>query len=751
MSKTMPEKIKAQFTQIFKPLWRFNRRLASSWEGRLALVLAVAGIVAGIATYGALNALPPFGNDPDFVIWLLNIDFVILLCLVLLVARRAMALFTLWRRGIPGARLHIRLVLLFGMLAMAPAIIMTVFSLYFFHYGVQAWFSERIQTAVTESRQVAEAYLQEHHQAIRADILAMANDLDRQSSLYFKDKNEFQKFLVTQSILRNLPETFLFDTKGDILVKAPFSPGIREINIPDFALERAKDFEVVILTDIKDDKVRALVRLRSIPDTFLFVGRLVDSKVLGHVVATNEAVHRYDEIAKRYAELRLTVTMIYGVVALILLMASIWFGLNFARRIAGPISNLISVSTRVREGDFTAKASEDNGLEEFDYLSRSFNKMTARILDQQSELMDANHKLDERSRFTETVLAGVSSGILSLNDKNIITLSNAAAAKILSKDQLDLVGTHIEDLFPELLPHVQTAFDRPSKPVQIELPILLPDGSKRLLLLRLAVELVGESSHGLIITFDDITDLQSAQRKAAWSDVARRIAHEIKNPLTPIQLSAERLKRKYQFAIPESDQSIFNELIDTITRHVDDIGNMVTEFSNFARMPEPKMKPTELKSLVEQLILLEKTAYPSLDISVSATASIHLMCDPAQIRQAITNLVRNSSNAILESESKTGAINIDIRESDDKENIYITVSDTGQGLPKDIDPQSLTEPYVTLREKGTGLGLAIVKKIMEDHGGRVIFDTQADFNNDKNVAQWSGAKITLILPVQQDR
>ena len=754
--------MKAKILHFIKPLWRFNRRLnnrlSASWEGRLALFLVIAGIMAGLATYAALNAIPPFGSDPDIVIWLLNIDFIILAGLALLVGRRVMALFTLWRKGIPGARLHIRLVLLFGILAMTPAMIMTIFSLYFFHYGVQAWFSERVKTAVSESEEVAKAYLKEHHQAIKADILAMASDIDREQTQLKQNRAGFQNFIDTQSKLRNLPETFLFNSKGDILVKAPLSPEhgstIREINIPDLALQKANNFEVVILTDIEDDKVRALLRLRSIPDAFLFVGRKVDKNVLGHVEATRMAVARYEEIEQRYADIRVSVTMIYAVVALILLFASIWFGLNFAKRIAGPISNLINISTRVREGDFTARANDDNGLEEFDYLARSFNKMTTQILDGQTKLMTANHKLDERSRFTETVLAGVSSGILSINENFIVTLANNAAAKILLTSVDELIGGSIDTIFPDLKTSITNAFEKPTKSIQTELPITLSNGSRRVLLLRLAVELVGSASRGIIITFDDISDLQSAQRKAAWSDVARRIAHEIKNPLTPIQLSAERLKRKYQIHIPETDQVIFNQLIDTITRHVEDIGTMVSEFSNFARMPEPKLQMTHLNNLVQSLLSLEQEANPTLKFMLHANDSaIETLCDPAQMRQVFTNLIRNAANSILESGNTDGSICINIIKSPNSQQIIIEVADSGPGFPENIDKHSLTEPYMTLREQGTGLGLAIVKKIMEDHGGRVIFDTPQEFralSSDKNATNLTGAKIYLLLPLQKD-
>ncbi len=736
-------------------LWRLRQRLGSSWEGRFALFLAFAGIGAGIATYAALNSMPPFGSNPDVVIWLLNLDLVILLSLGILVARRVASLLTLWKRGIPGSKIHMRFVYTFGLVAMAPAIVMMIFSLFFFHYGVQAWFSDRVRTAVQESRAVAESYLKEHYQIIRADVLAMANDLNREATRYYSDPEGFSRYVRTQSIVRNLPEVFLFNSNDRVLIQTDTLDHFNVKDIPDFDMERAGLGEVIILTDSEDDRVRALVKLQNLPDIYLFVGRPVEANVLNHLATTKEAVDRYEEVAARYSGLRLTVTLIYSVVALVLLLASMWFGLAFARRLSYPIADLIATSDRLRQGDFEAKASEHSGLEEFDYLGRSFNKMTSQIVSQREELIETNAQLDSRSRFTETILAGVTSGILGINRNGQITICNTSAADFLRKPADHIIGESIYTILPEARDFLDQSYEKPNRTHNFECPYVLSDGSRRIFLIRVAIELIGEEDHGAVITFDDITDLQSAQRKAAWADVARRIAHEIKNPLTPIQLSAERLKRKYLKSVPADDQSIFEQCIDTIIRHVGDIGHMVSEFSNFARMPEPVMKDTDLGRLVQEIVTMNREAASNMQIQIFLDDSDkNVICDAQQMRQAFTNILKNAMDSVEErikgeDADFRGDIAVGLGRSISDGRLMLTVADNGLGLPKDRDPQSLTEPYVTLREKGTGLGLAIVKKIMEDHGGHIIFG-----NIDSPFKDWpilDGATVSLVFPAKADQ
>lgn len=735
-------------------LWRLRQRFGTSWEGRFGAFLILAGLASGMATYAALNSIAPFGSgNPDIVIWLLNLDLIILLSLGILVARRVAALFRLWKRGIPGSNIHLRFVYTFGLVAMAPAVIMMIFSLFFFHYGVQSWFSDRVKTAVQESRAVAESYLKEHHQIIRADILAMANDLNRESSKFYTDPAGFERYVRAQSLIRNLPEVLLFNTDDRVLIRTTLSDDFNIADIPDFAIERANAGEVMILTDSEDDSVRALVKMQNLPNVYIFVGRPVEANVLNHLTTTKEAVQRYEEVATRYSGLRLTVTLIYSVVALILLLGSMWFGLSFARRFANPISNLIETSDKVRQGDFSARASENSGLEEFDFLGKSFNKMTSQILSQRHELIETNEELDERRRFTETILAGVTSGVLGVRRNGIVTITNSSAGEFLRLPPDSLVGKNIYDLLPEAREFLSESYLKPNRTHNFECPYILPDGSKRIFLIRVAIELIGDEDHSAVITFDDITDLQSAQRKAAWADVARRIAHEIKNPLTPIQLSAERLKRKYLAAVPEEGKEIFAQCIDTIVRHVGDIGHMVNEFSNFARMPEPVMKKQDIGYLTQEIVTMNREAASAIDIEIFADQSDkNIICDAQQFRQAFTNILKNALDSVEEKsksvENFRGKIAVGVFETESGDDISIIVSDNGMGLPKHEDPQKLTEPYVTLKEKGTGLGLAIVKKIMEDHGGHIVFG-KGDSVILPGWPKLDGANVALIFPRTQ--
>ncbi|MCB1532348.1 MAG: HAMP domain-containing protein, partial [Alphaproteobacteria bacterium] len=372
-------------------------------QNRLAAFLVLASIVSGIATYAALTETPPLGNDPDTVIWLLNLDFIILLALVVLVSRRLVALWSGRKRGLAGSHMHVRLVYTFSILAAAPAIIMTVFSAFFFHFGVQTWFSERVSTAINDSQAVAEAYLEEHKQVIRADTLAMANDIDRQASFFLENDEALEKLIRTQSLLRNFSEAIIFDKRGRVLARSGLTFSLEFESVPDLLIQRAEAGEVVITTGSNDDRVRALLKLNNLGrGTFLYVGRAVDAKVLSHVTATRQASKDYASLQSRYSDLQIIVVMIFVLVGLLLMMIAIWLGLVLARQMVSPISTLIKTADRVRGGDFSARVPDEGKLEEFTYLAKAFNRMTEQIQEQQTELIEANRQLDHRRRFTET-------------------------------------------------------------------------------------------------------------------------------------------------------------------------------------------------------------------------------------------------------------------------------------------------------------------------------------------------------------
>lgn len=740
------------------PISGLRRRFSSkSWATRLSFILIILAVVSGFATYAALTETPPFGDDPDTVIWLLNLDLIILLLLATLIGRRIASIWSGRRKNIAGSRLHVRLVLIFSIMAAVPAIIMAVFSAFFFHFGVQTWFSENVRTAVYESQAVAESYLEEHSQVIKADILAMANDIDRQASMMMDPQAAYDRVLDTQSLIRNLSEAMIFDESGEILARSSLTFTLAFENVPNYILEQAQDGEVMVLNSEDDDRLRALVRLSSGNNNFLFVGRRIDPTVLSHLEATKTAADRYTQLEGKYSGLQITVTMIFVVVALLLLLAAMWVGIVLARQLVMPISTLISVSDRVRAGDLTARVPPQEQIEEFDYMAQSFNRMTSQLQQQRDELINANRQLDHRRRLTETVLTGVSAGVVGVDADHKITLANSAACEMFEKQSEDLIGLDITSVMSEITPMLIEAHEKPTKIKQAEIPYVNIEGQTLTFTVRIAIELIGDEEQGAVLTFDDITELQSAQRKAAWADVARRIAHEIKNPLTPIQLSAERLKRKYLSQI-ESDKETFEVCTDTIIRHVEDIGRMVNEFSDFARMPESVMKPARIISELQDLITFQKAAHPNIDFSVTGNLArkraFEVPCDIQQIRQAVTNLLQNAIDSIesrAEKEQKfKGKIEIIFHQNDNDE-FVISMIDNGLGLPENEEASKLSEPYVTHRARGTGLGLAIVKKIMSDHKGKLLIGVKPQI---KEIPEWNdlgGATISLSLPIEVEQ
>ncbi|MCB1782604.1 MAG: PAS domain-containing sensor histidine kinase [Alphaproteobacteria bacterium] len=726
------------------------KRKRLSWRSIAAVFLVLSAIASGFATYAALNETPPFGRDTGSVIWLMNIDLIILLLLASLIARRIVMLWSGRKRGLAGSHLHVRLVYVFSILAAAPVIIMTVFSAFFFHFGVQAWFSQRVQTAINESQAVAQSYLEEHKQVIRADTLAMADDLNRQADILLLNPRAFDTIMDTQSSLRNLSEALVFDEKGKIIARAGLTFALELEKVPPYALHQADESgDVVLMTTQSKDRVRALVKLHNFENTYLFVGRMVDPQVLKHLRSTEEATQDYNDLQSKYGDLQVTVTLLFVVVGLLLLFAAIWSGLILARQLVTPISHLIFAADRVRAGDLTAHVNEDEDMEEFEFLAKSFNRMTRQIQQQRNELIEANRQIDSRRRLTESVLSGVSSGVLGVDKDGTINLANASAASLLEQDVAAITGQPLTKVLPELEETLEKAGGRAGKITQTEIEVVSASKTKHTFLFRISTE-----KTGMIVTFDDITELVSAQRKAAWSDVARRIAHEIKNPLTPIQLSAERLRKKYMNQI-QTDQETFARCTETIIRHVGDIGRMVDEFSAFARMPEPVLRDESLLELTKDSLILSQQAHREITFKLNEpTPQINYKAsiDAQQVRQALTNLIRNAVDSVhSQFKNETGG-KIDILiAAHGKDELFIAVTDNGQGFPEGENPATLTEPYVTHKRKGTGLGLAIVKKIMEDHGGQIILGTPSWLKDNNNWQDLGGACVVLLFPAKTER
>jgi two-component system nitrogen regulation sensor histidine kinase NtrY len=729
----------------------FGGRLSWNW---LAALLILTSMVCGVSTYTALTETHDFAKDSSRIIWLLNVDLIVLLLLMSLIARRIVGLFSGRRRGVAGSRLHVRLVFIFSFLAAAPAVLMTIFSAIFLHVGVESWFNQRVHTAIMDSQAVAEAYLDEHKQVIRVDTLAMANDLDRDEALLANNPRALGQVLNTQSLLRNLSEAEVIDRDGRIIAVSDMTLTLAFDKPPLSAMRAAENGDVEVMTGEKDDRVRALVKLNNYAGTYLYVGRAVDPVVLSHVTDTRQAAAEYSRLEAQRSKLVVSITLIYIVIALLLMLTATWFGLQFARQLVVPIGLLIAATDQVRAGDLTARVPDMERGDEFDNLGRAFNRMTAQIQQQRDELITANRQLDQRRHFTETVLAGVSAGIVGIDREGRITLANNSASELFARSLTDLAGQPIGEIVPGVESLLDQARQRPNRISQGEIPWRAGEDLRRVFLVRVALETTGPEEMGAVLTFDDITELQSAQRKAAWADVARRIAHEIKNPLTPIQLSAERLKRKYLKQITE-DRDIFSKCTDTIIYHVGDIGRMVNEFSAFARMPEPVMRREDIAPALRDLLVLQEQAHPGIAFRMRGEErSAIVLGDIQQIRQAFTNIIQNAVEAVgskmeLDGHSP-GHIDVTLLHRTENAETVIVITDDGVGLPKDEDPNRLTEPYVTHRDKGTGLGLAIVKKIMEDHKGRIVIGAPEWLKAESGWTDLGGATFCLILPELKD-
>jgi len=707
---------------------------------KLAFTLAALAVASCTATVAVMTGWQNTPN-PDVVLWLLYLDAVLLLLLGVIVSKRLISIWLDQREGRAGSGLHTRLVLMFGFVAATPAILVAVFSALFLNFGIHNWFSERVSTALSSSQLVARSYLHEHQQNIRADVLATANDLNNEAATLMQNPRGFNTYLSRQASIRSFQEALVVDGSGRVLARSVFSQSLEFDLLPDKAMKEASKGRIVVLS-IEEDRVRAIVKLDRFLDAYFLAGRFVDPQVIEYIEKTARAVDQYKNLEEKQKGIKITFVTIFGVVALLLLMAAVWVGMTLAGQISRPISGLIIASDKVSKGYLGARVPETIETDEISVLGRSFNRMTAQLERQQQGLVEANRQLDERIRFTETVLTGVSAGVIGLDDKGCIHLPNRSASKLLGIDLENEIGKELMTVIPEISELLKRSRNRPDKLFSDEIKIER-NGHSSILMINIAGEKLGVETLGYVVTFDDVTELLSAQRKAAWADVARRIAHEIKNPLTPIQLSAERLKRRYMRQITD-DSDTFSLCTDTIIRQVEEIGKMVDEFSSFARMPQATLKNENLSVICHRALFLERNRLKNIDYQLELPDDpIYLRCDSLQIGQALTNLLKNAAESVVNHNKQgIGVIRCSLSQvlTDNPPLVSIAVHDNGAGLPE-AGRENLTEPYVTRREGGTGLGLAIVKKIMEDHSGKIVLSNNED----------GGATINLLFYQTDDR
>jgi two-component system nitrogen regulation sensor histidine kinase NtrY len=720
----------------------------AAWWG---IALAVLGLGAGgFFFYLTLMGVSLSKLTPAMLIGLGILILAVVLGLGGLVAWRIVRLWAERRSGIAGARLHARLVGTFSLVAVVPPIIVAVFAAMSLNLGLESWFSSHVRTSVYGAEDIAKIYMMDHARGITKDAAEIVTALQNDPEIVDLKHNQVHLNVLFNKLGgltdgHGLVGSFVIDNNGKMLgsaAKMKWSPKL----IPrpdDYADARAGN--IVIGGIAADGIVDALVQLSVFKDTalkdqYLLIVRKVDPKVFAYYQRTRSVIDDYKVLESSRSSFQLIFAGLYVAVTLVILLAAIWLGLWAANRIVRPISRLIGAAERVSEGDLKAQVSVDKDDDELANLSRAFNRMTQQLDGQRGALIAANRQIDERRRFTETVLAGVSAGVIGLDGDGRITIVNRAAARLLNAAPEELEGQHYSEAVPELAALIRKAIAEPVGRSSGEAAVKRT-GPNRQLSVQVASE-HGPVSNGFVVTFDDITDLVSAQRTAAWADVARRIAHEIKNPLTPIQLSAERLKRKYLDVVGD-DKGVFEQCTSTIIRQVGDIGRMVDEFSSFARMPTPVMRKECAQELVSQPLFLQREAHPEITFESHLPKDmVYFECDGRLVGQALTNIIKNATEGIAsrfdKGDDTPGHISVSIETSETM--VTFRVTDNGIGLPAE-QRHRLTEPYVTTRAKGTGLGLAIVRKVMEDHGGEILLEDAGE--------EGKGARVSLVLPLKQ--
>jgi two-component system, NtrC family, nitrogen regulation sensor histidine kinase NtrY len=685
------------------------------------IYLFIATFLSFVFTYFSIISNQDFNSY--FIVSLFLIDFILVVALVILVSGR---LFSTWikrKESSSGSRLQTRILVMFSLLSSVPALLIAIFSTIFFQFVIDSWFDKKVSVVLDESVVVAESYLKEHVDSIKSRTKAMAFEVDNNVVRYNLETNPalFAEIVNSLAELNALSEAVIFFNHQPI-IRSRFGASLSLEIFADSYYSKAVNGEVVIIDNLPN-KIRAMVMLRSIPNSFLVVGKYVDDKVIDHIKKSQGAAHDYNNIKQRILQTQIRFTLLFLLISLLLLLIAIYIGVIFAGKIMSPITDLLYATKRAQKGDFTAKVIEGPVNDEIGNLSRAFNLMTSTISEQQEKLLMAYNEIDSKRKFSEAVLTGVSTGIVVISTEKKISLINKAGAELLGVVIAEKKHKFLKDLLPEVEKYLDELIAKRDHSINVEIQVRR---SHKILTLFLKItkEIIAKKVVGYIITFDDMTELAHAQRYAAWSDVARRIAHEVKNPLTPIHLGAERLRAKYKNQV--KDPEMFEKYISTITKHVSDIGKIIDEFSRFARMPKAVLEECDLSKIVAEIVFSRKCISNKIKYHTKIEPKIKAYCDQTQLNQLFTNILKNSEESI-EAREVSGKIigNIWVEVTKEEKYIAVTIKDNGLGFNEQFLSR-LTEPYFTTRDAGTGLGLAIVKKIVDDHEGKLIMMNEAD-------------------------
>ncbi|MDB6453211.1 sensor histidine kinase NtrY-like [Falsirhodobacter sp. 20TX0035] len=693
--------------------------------------LVALGPVLTAVTLVFLGPMDLSSSSPMLRLLLLT-DLIYVLAVAALVIARVAQIVADRRSKSAGSRLHLRLSGVFALVALIPTILVAVFAVVTLNIGLEGWFSDRVQRVVGNSLAAAQAYEAEHREDLIADAQALARYLDaaKRGSVFLQDEQLRPILSQGQELVqRGLREAYLIDGGGDLRTRGDrsylfdFDHPTRE------QIEQARTVGYFLIQDWAHNEFRALVHLEAFPDRYLYVTREVDGQILSLLDDTRETVRLYHQLEADRGRMLFEFALLYLGFAVILILAAVWLGLWFAERLSGPVGRLAGAAQRVGAGDLDVQVAEEDGDDEIAMLGRLFNQMTRQLKHQRDDLHHSHAVVERRRRLFDSVLYSITAGVIGLDAGGRVDFINRAGRRLLDMETTDLP---LEVAVPEFA----TLFHRLREmggTVQEEIR-LNRKGKLESLLVRMSVRETPEGLEGYVVAFDDVTDLVSAQRLAAWGDVARRIAHEIKNPLTPIQLSAERIKRKFRPLVGDMAGDL-EQYTDVIVRQTNDLRRIIDEFSRFARMPEPDRRERDLVKIVRDAAVLQaglrvETVLPDEPMMVDV--------DETMISQVLTNLLKNAGEAIEEDHVSDGLVKLSLQA--EAEAAVIRIADNGCGLPP--DRSRLFEPYVTTREKGTGLGLAIVKKIVEEHGGTLSLTDAPVFEGQTR----AGALAEIRLP-----
>ena len=724
--------------------WLANYLNLKPFQSAINICLVILGPLLAVATYLFLGPFNGAGQSAWLRFFLL-LDLVYVLLIVGIVLVRILYVLSQRRSRLAGSKLHFRLASVFTTMSLLPTITVAVFATISINLGLEAWFSDRVQSVVGTSLSAARSYADEQQDALIDDIRSVAEHLQNfKKNKALTEDDELRNELASRQIelQRGLKEAFILDGSGNIELRGERS------YLFDFEKPSEQDLsqaltDAVLIDDFNNNELRALIHLKGFGDRYLYLTREVDGTLFNLIDETQKTAVLYQQMENDRTAYLLNFAVLYFALALLLIVSSVLFALWFAERLSKPIGRLAAAANRVGAGELTTQVIEEEGDDEIAQLGRYFNQMTKQLKHQRDTLVKNTEQIEERRRLFDSVLSSVTSGVIVLDPDGYINFINNSANELLNFSKKEAMQNQLNYIFPESNSLFTKLKSSGADNLQSEIK-LVRSGRLENFLVRMTPMNEEAKITGYVVAFDDITNLVSAQRSAAWGDVARRIAHEIKNPLTPIQLSAERIKKKFG-PLLSHDSNTLNQMVDVITRQTDDIRRIVDEFSKFARMPKLKLKNEDICALVDSVISLQQAGQPTIAINFSKPkAPLIISIDATLLNQAITNLLINAGEAIeIRKEKKQypdeeGIINVSL--IDESECVLIEISDNGIGWPQ--DRSRLFEPYVTTREKGTGLGLAIVKKIVEEHGGVLKLENSSPSRNSQIV----GASISIEIP-----